>query len=57
MCGRFQLKPPEDWMEEFGLSEPPDLAPRYNIAPTQDVIAVRRDEDGGHRPETDVVVH
>ena len=46
MCGRFQLKPPEDWMEEFGLTEPPDLAPRYNIAPSQDVVAVRKDEQG-----------
>jgi putative SOS response-associated peptidase YedK len=41
MCGRFQLKPEQDWMEEFGVAEPPDLAPRYNIAPTQDVVAVR----------------
>ena len=47
MCGRFQLKPPEDWMEEFGLNEPPDLTPRYNIAPSQEVIAVR--EAGGER--------
>ena len=41
MCGRFQLKPDQDWMEEFGVSEPPDLTPRYNIAPTQNVPAVR----------------
>jgi putative SOS response-associated peptidase YedK len=49
MCGRFQLKPPEDWMEEFGVSEPPDLPPRYNIAPSQDVVAVRAGEGGVRR--------
>ena len=46
MCGRFQLKPEQDWMEEFGVAEPPDLTPRYNIAPTQDIVAIRRDEGG-----------
>lgn len=49
MCGRFQLKPDEDWMEEFGVSEPPDLTPRYNIAPTQDIVAVRREASGVRR--------
>ena len=49
MCGRFQLKPEQDWMEEFGVSEPPDLAPRYNIAPTQDIVAVRRETSGVRR--------
>jgi putative SOS response-associated peptidase YedK len=49
MCGRFQLKPGDDWMEEFGLSEVPDLPPRYNIAPTQDVVAIRADKDGARR--------
>jgi putative SOS response-associated peptidase YedK len=46
MCGRFQLKPDQDWMEEFGVPEPPDLTPRYNIAPTQDIVAIRRDANG-----------
>src|SRR6266851_3964167 len=40
MCARFQFAPPEDWVEEFGLSDAPAVAPRYNIAPTQDVLAV-----------------
>lgn len=42
MCGRFQLKPDQDWTEAFGV-EPPDLPPRYNIAPSQDIVAVRLD--------------
>lgn len=46
MCGRFQLTPPEDWLEEFGLTEGPDVTPRYNIAPTQPVVAVRRAVSG-----------
>jgi putative SOS response-associated peptidase YedK len=45
MCGRFQLKPDQDWVAEFGV-EPPDHTPRYNIAPTQGVIAVRQDASG-----------
>ena len=46
MCGRFQLKLDEDWMAAFGVPEPPDLTPRYNIAPTQGVVAIRRNEEG-----------
>ncbi|HUG52066.1 MAG TPA: SOS response-associated peptidase [Vicinamibacteria bacterium] len=46
MCARFQFAPPEDWAEEFGLGEVPALPPRYNIAPSQDVLAVRLEPDG-----------
>jgi putative SOS response-associated peptidase YedK len=46
MCARFQFAPPEDWVEEFGLTGAPEVAPRYNIAPTQDVLAVRRRRTG-----------
>ena len=46
MCARFQFAPPEDWVEEFGLTDAPEVAPRYNIAPTQDVLAVRRRSTG-----------
>jgi putative SOS response-associated peptidase YedK len=42
MCARFQFAPPEEWVEEFGLGEVPELPARYNIAPSQDVLAVRR---------------
>lgn len=45
MCGRFALyATPEDLAEHFGLAEPPaQLAPRYNIAPTQPVGIIRFD--------------
>ncbi len=42
MCGRFTLATPAaEWAALFGLDRVPDLEPRYNIAPTQDVAAVR----------------
>jgi len=49
MCGRFTLiTPAETIAEQFQLPEMPSLAPRYNIAPTQPVVAVRqRPENGG----------
>lgn len=42
MCGRYTLASPETWIrEEFELDElPADYHPRYNIAPTQLVLAV-----------------
>ena len=43
MCGRFQLKLGEEWLDDLGL-EMPDLAPRYNVAPTQEVLAVREEQ-------------
>jgi putative SOS response-associated peptidase YedK len=48
MCGRFtQATEGEIIAQVFDLSEVPALAPRYNIAPTQDVAAVRAAEGGG----------
>ncbi len=48
MCGRFSLSTAPDWVaEHFGLEEIPDLKPRYNIAPTQDVAVVRQRRKGG----------
>jgi putative SOS response-associated peptidase YedK len=42
MCGRFALKaPPADIAAHFGLDAVPEVAPRYNIAPTQDILIVR----------------
>jgi putative SOS response-associated peptidase YedK len=49
MCGRYTLAAtPQEIMDEFGLIEPPfsDHAPRYNIAPTQAVLAVVSSRDG-----------
>jgi putative SOS response-associated peptidase YedK len=44
MCGRFTLfSSPEQLAETFDLPEPPILAPRFNIAPTQPVGIVRLD--------------
>ena len=49
MCARFQFAAPEDWVEEFGLTDAPEVTARYNIAPSQDVLAVRRDRAGGRQ--------
>jgi hypothetical protein len=51
MCGRFTLRAsPVDLAHLFGLAEVPPLEPRYNIAPTQTVFAVRVNEDGKRAP-------
>jgi putative SOS response-associated peptidase YedK len=42
MCGRFTLTAPARALAElFDLADLPALAPRYNVAPTQPVLAVR----------------
>jgi putative SOS response-associated peptidase YedK len=42
LCGRFTLTDPNVGLAvQFGLPQIPDMAPRYNIAPTQPVAAVR----------------
>lgn len=42
MCGRFTLRTPAaEVARQFELFAVPELAPRYNIAPTQDVAVVR----------------
>ena len=42
MCGRYTLATPVAELSRiFGFPELPNLAPRYNIAPTQDIAAVR----------------
>ena len=47
MCGRFSLFSPAPVLAEvFDLAGFPELAPRYNIAPTQPVAAVRTAEAG-----------
>ncbi len=47
MCGRFTLtSTPEELARRFGLEETPSYAPRYNVAPGQDVLAVRADAAG-----------
>jgi putative SOS response-associated peptidase YedK len=41
MCGRYTLKNPKALKDAFGLETVPDLAPRYNIAPSQDIPIIR----------------
>src|ERR1700733_8566351 len=44
MCGRFTLRTPaRDLVEIFELLREPELTPRYNITPTQNVAVVRQD--------------
>ena len=47
MCGRFAFySPAEAAVNLFGVTGAFDADPRYNIAPTQFVVAVRNDADG-----------
>ncbi|HLW64286.1 MAG TPA: SOS response-associated peptidase [Gemmataceae bacterium] len=47
MCGRFTLKTPAAQVKTaLGLFDVPELTPRYNIAPTQSILAVRDGADG-----------
>jgi putative SOS response-associated peptidase YedK len=49
MCGRFTMATPGQVIAEvFGLDDVPELSPRFNIAPTQAVAAVRA-RAGGRR--------
>ena len=42
MCGRYSLTTPVEGLRQlFEFPERPNLGPRYNIAPTQEVAAVR----------------
>lgn len=51
MCGRFTLKTPaSSWVEQLFRGLPfldtPDTPPRYNIAPTQPILAVLQSSSG-----------
>jgi putative SOS response-associated peptidase YedK len=47
MCGRYTLiRDSATIAEAFGLGGMPELAPRYNVAPTQQVLAVRQADVG-----------
>ncbi len=47
MCGRFAFySPAEATAALFGASASFDVRPRYNIAPTQDIAAIRDSEEG-----------
>jgi putative SOS response-associated peptidase YedK len=50
MCGRYAFFSPAEAVKRvFALDDVPALEPRYNVAPTQDVPAVRMGEEGARR--------
>lgn len=54
MCGRFvSTSSATDLADHFGALPPeePGPEPRYNVAPTDDVLVVRGDQGGGRRVE------
>jgi putative SOS response-associated peptidase YedK len=54
MCGRYTLTDPDPRLLRFrfGLRESVEIEqrPRYNVAPTDSVLAVRPDREGGREP-------
>lgn len=47
MCGRINLRvPPAELASFFELFRAPEWTPRYNIAPTQQILAIRKKPDG-----------
>ena len=47
MCGRFvQYSDPEIYASQFDLDTLCEAKPRYNVAPTQPVLAVRETDEG-----------
>src|SRR5262245_17379653 len=51
MCGRFTLTASREALTSlFPLFDVPEVEPRYNVAPTQAILAVRRPADRD-RPE------
>ncbi len=50
MCGRFTLtRSAAEVAEHFGLGSAPAIAPRFNAAPTQRVLAIRAQPQGAGR--------
>jgi len=48
MCGRFTLRTnPQQLALKFGCDIPEHLVPRWNVAPTQAVAAIRQQESSG----------
>jgi putative SOS response-associated peptidase YedK len=53
MCGRFSLFSPGELIaQQFGVTIDHQVEPRYNIAPTQPVAAIRLNETGDEREFT-----
>jgi len=53
MCGRFTLtaSDPTGLRNRFGIGESLRIEPRFNVAPSDDVVAVTTDRDGAPRGE------
>jgi putative SOS response-associated peptidase YedK len=50
MCGRFTLRTSTtEIVKAFSLTDAPGLKPRYNIAPTQQIAAIKLDPETGNR--------
>jgi putative SOS response-associated peptidase YedK len=50
MCGRFTLRTPtRAVVKAFGLADAPNLKPRYNIAPTQQIAGIKLNPETGTR--------
>jgi putative SOS response-associated peptidase YedK len=50
MCGRFTVRKPKEVIaKQFGVEIDDELAPRFNIAPTQQVAAIRASQGDGGR--------
>ena len=50
MCGRYRLTARERYLaEHFGIDNDIEWAPRYNIAPTQQVVVIRQDPNHPRR--------
>src|SRR5215475_1874100 len=51
MCGRFTLRAaPAEVQAAFNLDEAPRIEPRFNVAPVQQVLAIRVSEQGKAEP-------
>ena len=49
MCGRFTLRTSaQEVAKTFGLVEVPDLRPRFNVAPTQQVLTITLEDGKRH---------
>jgi putative SOS response-associated peptidase YedK len=49
MCGRYTITRPADLVRELGVETSHELAPRYNVAPTQNLPVVRAGASGSPR--------
>ncbi|MGA2344991.1 MAG: SOS response-associated peptidase [Candidatus Sulfotelmatobacter sp.] len=49
MCGRYRLSRRKELRERFDAYGEYDDAPRYNIAPSQPVLAIRQEPSSRHR--------